>query len=41
MALVSEAEGRPRPAARLLGACRALEDALGEAAARGRVLSGG
>jgi hypothetical protein len=39
VALVSEAEGRSRPAARLLGACRALEEALGEAA-RGRVLSG-
>jgi predicted ATPase/DNA-binding SARP family transcriptional activator len=39
VALVREAEGRPRPAARLFGACRALEEALGEAA-RGRVLSG-
>jgi predicted ATPase/DNA-binding SARP family transcriptional activator len=39
VALVCEAEGRPHPAARLLGACRALEEALGEAA-RGRVLSG-
>jgi predicted ATPase/DNA-binding SARP family transcriptional activator len=37
--LVSEAAGRPRPAARLLGACRALEEALGQAAG-GRVLSG-
>lgn len=39
VALVREAEGRPRPAARLFGACQALEEALGEAA-RGRVLSG-
>jgi hypothetical protein len=39
VALVSAGEGRPLPAARLLGACRALEEALGEAA-RGRVLSG-
>ncbi|HEY3240998.1 MAG TPA: BTAD domain-containing putative transcriptional regulator [Acidimicrobiia bacterium] len=39
VALVREAEGRPRPAARLLGACRALEEALGEVD-RGRVLSG-
>jgi predicted ATPase/DNA-binding SARP family transcriptional activator len=39
VALLREAEGRPHPAARLLGACRALEDALGEAA-RGRILSG-
>ena len=39
VALLREAEGRPRPAARLLGACRALEEALGEAA-QGRILSG-
>lgn len=39
VALVREAEGRPRPAARLFGACQELEEALGEAA-RGRVLSG-
>jgi hypothetical protein len=39
VALLREAEARPRPAARLLGACRALEEALGEAA-RGRILSG-
>jgi predicted ATPase/DNA-binding SARP family transcriptional activator len=37
--LLREAEGRPHPAARLLGSCRALEEALGEAA-RGRILSG-
>lgn len=39
VALLQEAEARPRPAARLLGACWALEEALGEAA-RGRILSG-
>jgi hypothetical protein len=39
VALLSEASGRLRPAARLLGACRAPEEALGEAA-RGKVLSG-
>ena len=40
-ALLREAQGRPRPhpAARLLGACRALKEALGEAA-QGRVLAG-
>ena len=40
-ALLREAQGRPwpHPAARLLGACRALKEALGEAA-QGRVLAG-
>lgn len=38
-ALVCEAEGRTRSGARLLGACRAIEEALDEPA-HGRILSG-
>ncbi len=38
LALVEEAEGRSRVAARLLGACRVIEKAVG-AVSRGRILS--